>query len=152
MKKNMFRGILLAVVSTFAVSASFADSHNDEPPFIPGDYWEVTGIKVADGAGLKYAKHLASQWRKNMDFAKSKGWLKDYMVISNVHPRSDEPDLYLITVFEQMASVEEGEKRRKAWMEFSKKSMSEWQAESGDRAEYRTIMSESLLRHLKFRD
>ena len=150
MKKNLFRGLFLSVVGMFAMGNALADGH--EPPFIPGDYWEVAGIKVADGAGLKYAKHLADVWRKNMEFAKSKGWIKDYIVLANVHARADESDLYLVTVFENMATVEEGEARREAWIEFSKKSMEDWQKESGDRAEYRTLMSEQLLRHLKFRD
>ena len=149
-KKHLFKGVLLSFIGAFAMGSTVADEH--EPPFIPGDYWEVSGIKVADGAGLKYAKHLASEWRKNMEFAKSKGWIKDYMVLSNIHARADESDLYLITVFENMATVEEGEARRKAWMEFSKKNMEQWQKESGNRAEYRTLMSDQLLRHLKFRD
>jgi len=124
----------------------------DEPPFISGDYWEVTGIKTADGAGLKYARWLAGEWRKNSEFAKSQGWIKDFMVISNVHARSDEPDLYLIRVFENMATVEEGEERRKKYMDWAKKSMDKMAEESGNRAEYRTVMSTSLLRHMKFRD
>ena len=114
MKKNLFRGVILSIVGAFAMGTAVADNH--EPPFIPGDYWEVSGIKVADGA------------------------------------RADESDLYLITVFENMATVEEGEARRKAWMEFSKKNMEQWQKESGNRAEYRTLMSDQLLRHMKFRD
>ena len=150
MKKNLFRGIMLSLAGTFAFATAVADGH--EPPFIPGDYWEVSGIKVADGAGLKYAKHLASEWRRSMEFAKSKGWVKDYMVLSNIHARADESDLYLITVFENMATVEEGEARRKAWIEWSKKNMEQMQKESGDRAEYRTLMSDQLLRHMKFRD
>ncbi len=150
MKKNLFRGIILTIVGTFAMGSAFADGH--EPPFIPGDYWEVSGIKVADGAGLKYAKHLAAEWRRSMEFAKSQGWIKDYMVLANIHARADESDLYLITVFESMASVEEGEKRREAWIEWSKKNMEQMQKESGDRAEYRTLMSDQLLRHMKFRD
>ena len=149
MRKNvftMFAAILLGV-STISIAQA-----QDEPPFIPGDYWEVTGVKTADGAGLKYARWLAGEWRKNSEFAKSQGWIKDFMVISNVHARSDEPDLYLIRVFESMATVEEGEERRKAYMAWAKKSMDKMQAESGNRAEYRTVMSTSLLRHMKFRD
>ena len=74
------------------------------------------------------------------------------MVISNVHARADEPDLYLIVVFENMATVEEGEQRRKKYMDWVKKSMDTMAEESGNRATYRTVMSTSLLRHLKFRD
>jgi hypothetical protein len=82
----------------------------EEPPFISGDYWEVTGIKTADGAGLKYARWLAGEWRKNSEFAKSQGWIKDFMVISNVHARSDEPAARNIWIG-----------RRKAWIRWPRK-------------------------------
>ena len=149
MKNNFFRVLAVVLLSVSAMSIAQAQ---EEPPFIPGDYWEVTGVKTADGAGLKYARHLASEWRKSSEFAKSQGWIKDFMVINNVHARADEPDLYLIRVFENMATVEEGEKRRKEYMAWAKRSMDEMAAESGNRAEYRTVMSTSLLRHMKFRD
>jgi hypothetical protein len=149
MRKNVFRIFAAVLLSVSAMS--FAQAQ-DEPPFIGGDYWEVTGVKTADGAGLKYSRWLAGEWRKNSEFAKSQGWIKDFMVINNVHARSDEPDLYLIRVFENMATVEEGEERRKAYMAWVKKSMDKMQEESGNRAEYRTVMSTSLLRHMKFRN
>jgi hypothetical protein len=149
MRKNFFRIFAVVLLSVSAMSIAQAQ---DEPPFIGGDYWEVTGIKTADGAGLKYSRWLAGEWRKNSEFAKSQGWIKEFMVISNVHGRSDEPDLYLIRVFENMATVEEGEERRKAYMAWVKKSMDKMQEESGNRAEYRTVMSTSLLQHMKFRN
>lgn len=149
MNKNWLS--VLAVVLLGALALNVAQAQ-EEPPFIPGDYWEVTGIKLADGGGLKYGRWLAGEWRKNSEFAKSQGWIKDYMVINNVHARADEPDLYLVRVFENMATVEEGEERRKKYMDWVKKSMEQMAEESGNRAEYRTIMSTSLLRHMKFRD
>jgi hypothetical protein len=149
MRKSFFRVFAVILLGVSAMSIAQAQ---DDPPFIGGDYWEVTGIKTADGGGLKYARWLAGEWRKNSEFAKSQGWIKDFMVISNVHPRSDEPDLYLIRVFEQMATVAEGEERRKKYMAWVKKSMDKMSEESGNRADYRTVMSTSLLRHMKFRD
>ena len=149
MKNNFFRIFAVVLLSVSAMSIAQAQ---EEPPFIGGDYWEVTGIKVADGGGLKYARWLAGEWRKNSEFAKSEGWIKDFMVISNVHARADEPDLYLVRVFENMATVAEGEERRKKYMAWAKKSMDKMAAESGNRAEYRTVMSSSLLQQMKFRD
>ncbi len=124
----------------------------EEWPFIGGDYWEVTGIDIQDGGGWKYANWLATEWRKDLEFAKSKGWIKDYMVIANVHGRSDEADLYLIRVREDIPSGAEGEKRQKEYLEWQTKSIEKMQAESGNRAEYRTVMSSSLLQVLNFRD
>lgn len=124
----------------------------EEWPLVSGDYWEVTGIDLADGGAYKYSKWLAEEWRKNLEFAKSKGWIKDYMILSNVYGRSDEPDLYLIRVRESIVSAAEGEKRQKEYMEWQSKSIEKMQSESGNRAEYRTVMSSSLLQVLKFRD
>ena len=149
MRKNFFRVFAVILLGVSAMSIAQAQ---DEWPFIGGDYWEVTGIKTADGAGLKYARWLAGEWRKNSEFAKSQGWIKEFMVISNVHARSDEPDLYLIRVFENMATVQEGEERSKAYRDWVKKSMDKRQEESGSRAEYRTFMSTSLLQNMKFRN
>jgi hypothetical protein len=149
MIKNLIIGLLFCAVTTIAVQNAYAA--DDEPAFIGGYYWEVTGIKVADGAWVKYDKWLASEWRKNLDFAVSQGWLKSYQVLSNVHPRADEPDLYLIRVFENMGSVAENEKRRVKYMEWAKKSMDKMAEESGNRAEFRTIMSTALMQEMKFR-
>lgn len=139
---------------TFGVSTMFVSGSAlaEEWPFIGGDYWEVTGIDIKDGGGYKYATWLANEWRKDLEFAKSKGWIKDYMVLANVHARSDEADLYLIRVREDIPSGAEFEKRTKEYLEWQTKSIEKMQAESGNRAEYRTVMSDSLLQVLKFRD
>ena len=140
--------MVIGVASMLMSSTSLAE----EWPFKPGDYWEVTGIDVADGGSWKYSNWLASEWRKDLEFAKSKGWIKDYMVIANVHARADEPDLYLIRVMEYLPSAEESQKRQKAYMEWQEKSIEKMVSESGNRAEYRTVMSDILLRKLEFRD
>ena len=147
MKKAIFV-LALSASSMMMVSGAIAD----EWPFVGGDYWEVTGIDIQDGGGLKYSKWLASEWRKNLEFAKSKEWIKGYMVLANVHGRSDEPDLYLVRVMENIASGPEGEKRQKEYMDWQKKSLEQMQGESGNRAEYREVMSTSLLQELKFRN
>jgi hypothetical protein len=146
--------IMMIAVLTFGASTMMmsATALAEEWPLKSGDYWEVTGIKIHDGGGYKYAKWLATEWRKELDFVKSKGWIKDYMIIANVHARSDEPDLYLIRVRESIVSAAEGEKRQKEYMEWQEKSIEKMQSESGNRAEYRTVMSDSLLQVLKFRD
>jgi len=146
-RKTLFI-LLLGLSSTLMVSNAFAQ----EWPFVEGDYWEVTGIDIHDGGSLKYSKWLATEWRKNLDFSKSKGWIKDYMVLANVHGRVGEPDLYLIRVMESVVSGAEGEKRQKEYQEWQSKTIEEMQAESGNRAEYREVMSSKLLQHLKFRD
>ncbi len=151
MRKTVLKlmAVLTFGASTIMMSGSVLA---EEWPMVGGDYWEVTGIDIADGGAYKYTKWLAEEWRKDLEFAKSKGWIKDYMILSNVHARSDEPDLYLIRVRESIVSAAEGQKRQKEYMEWQSKSIEKMQSESGNRAEYRTVMSDSLLQVLKFRD
>ena len=149
MIKQLILGVLFCVVTAFSSQAVYAA--DNEPPFIGGHYWEVTGIKIADGGWMKYNNWLATEWRKNLDYAVSQGWLKSYQILNNVHPRADEPDIYLIRVFENMATVAEGEKRREKYLAWTKKTMEKMAEESGNRAEYRTVMSTALMQEMKFR-
>lgn len=123
----------------------------DEWPLVQGNYWEVSGIEIKDGGGLKYATFLANEWRENQEFAKSKGWIKGYMVLANTYPRKGEPDLYLITVTDRVVSGAESEKRQDEYMAWRKKTISQMQSESGNRAEFREVTSNSLLQELTFR-
>jgi hypothetical protein len=122
-----------------------------EWPLVSGDFWSVTGIDIKDGGDLKYANWLADEWRKDADYAVSKGWLKGYKIMANVHARAGEPDLYLIRIMEDIASGPEGEERYKEYMEWQKKSQEQMETESGNRAEYREVMSTVLLQDLNFR-
>jgi len=74
------------------------------------------------------------------------------MILANVYNRSDEPDLYLVRVREDIPSAAEGEKRQKEYMEWQTKTIEKLVGESGNRAEYRTVMSTSLLQLLTIRE
>jgi len=150
MRNSITRSILVLVLcASSAMMATRALA--DEWPLVASDFWEVTGINLKDGGGLAYANFLASEWRENQEFAKSKGWIKSYMILGNSYPRKGEPDLYLISVSDKIASGPEGEKRQEEYMAWRKKTLAQMDKESGDRAEVRELGSNSLLQELKFR-
>ncbi len=122
-----------------------------EFPLVAGDYSEVAGIFVKDGGAYKYATHLATKWVDVQEFAKSKGWISDYKILVNEYPRDGEPTIYLMTTFAKMADAAEGERRNKAYDAYMKSSAEQQIAESGNRAEYRTVQSSMLLREYKVR-
>lgn len=147
--KTLVATIALAASGMLISSTSVAQ---EEWPLVGGDYWEVTGIDIKDGGSWKYANWLATEWKKELEFAKSKGWIKDYMILANVYNRSNEPDLYLVRVVEDVPSAAEGEKRQKEYLEWQTKSIEKMVGESGNRAEYRTVMNNSLLQLLTIRE
>jgi hypothetical protein len=150
--KDLFKKFAILTVLGFASLSISSSVLAQEWPMVGGDYWEVSAIDVKDGAGLKYSTWLASEWRKNLEFAKSKGWIKDYKVLSNVYPRKGEASLYLIRIMEGIPTGAEGEQRAMEWVKWMEKSVAKMQEESGNRAEYREVMSSSLLQEMHFRD
>ncbi len=146
--KNVFGGLILGAGSLLLSTQAMAE---EEWPMYGADYWDVTAVDVKDGGSWKYTKWLSDEWRKNSEFAKSKGWIKDYVILSNVHARKGEPDLYIIRIIESVPSGAEGEKRQKEYAAWSEKSEQAMVDESGNRAEYREVQGSSLLQVLKFR-
>lgn len=147
MRKLMFAAMLAA---PFAIALS-APAAAQNSPFTPGDYEEVAMIDISDGGGLAYANYLATTWKKNQEYAKSKGWITGYSVLSNVHNRLGEPDLYLVVSFTSLPDAVEDEKRNNAYREFMKQTDADAEAASGDRSKFRTVMGSFLLRQLKFK-
>jgi hypothetical protein len=148
--KRTFKLLIVVVAYFFAVS-SF-NTMADERVFEEGDYWEIAAIEVKDGHWLDYGNHLANEWRSSMEFAKSKGWITDYKVISNLHPRDGEATLYLVTIFTDWATAEENDKRYAAWMEWTQQSLDKIEEQSGERVTMRRIMGEQLMQELTFRN
>jgi hypothetical protein len=150
MKKGLVKGLLVLIFCS-ASAALPTQALASDWPMVPGDFYEVTGISLKDGGALAYANFLATEWRADQEFAKSKGWIKSYMILSNAYPRKGEPDLYLIVISERLPSGPEGDKRGDEYMDWKKKTQAQMQKESGNRLEIREISSSSLLQELKFR-
>jgi len=130
-------GAMMILAATAAVA--------DEWPLASGDYWEVTGIKVKDGGDFKYAQFLATEWKKSTDFAKSKGWIKDAKILYNQYPRQGEADIYLVTIRESIPTGAESDKQGQEFQAWAKKNFETMVGESGNRAEFRTVLGSELL-------
>lgn len=150
--KNPITRAASSLIVAAALLVSAAASLADDWPLAPGDFWEVTGIETKDGGELKYAEWLATEWRQNVEFAKSKGWLKDAKIVYNMYPRQGEADLYLIWIRESIPTGAESEERGREFQEWKKKTIAKMVGESGNRAEYRDVLSSSLLQEAPFRD
>ena len=150
MKNLIPRAILVMALGTASMLVA-TRAIADEWPLVPGGYWDVTGVKLKDGGGLAYANFLAGEWRENQEFGKSKGWVKSYMILANSNPRAGEPDLYLVTVTEDIPSGATSEKRQDEYMASKKKTLAQMEKESGNRAEFREVVSSLLLQEMTFR-
>jgi hypothetical protein len=119
-----------------------------ELPLKTGDFWDVGAITIDDGHFGDYADYLAGQYRKQMEFSKSKGWIKGYHIFANVNKRSDEPDLYLVTIFDHVTTPAEDIAREKEINAFLQQNTRQSLAGSGQRATYRHLGSDMLLQEM----
>lgn len=148
---NDFKQFALGVVGALLLAVSLPATAQDENPWKAGNYWNVSGIHVKDGGGLKYAQYLANEWVKMQEYSKAQGWISDFMVLSNTHPREGEPNLYLITIASSLPSSDEADKRGRMMREFNKTTIAQMQAQSAGRAEIRELGSQMQLRQLVLR-
>tara|TARA_R110001599_G_scaffold61314_2_gene170383 strand:- start:2192 stop:2644 length:453 start_codon:yes stop_codon:yes gene_type:complete len=146
--KKMMMATAMIVAAPMALSTP---AMADEFPLKAGDYTTMTGIYLEDGGGTAYANYLASEWKKNQDFAKSKGWISDYKIFYNIDRRDGEPMLYLTQTFPSMPSGAEIEKRDKEWEEFDKRTNAQLDAASGNRAKFRKVTGSMTLQEAKIR-
>ena len=148
---NDLKRLALGLVGALLLAVSVPATAQDENPWKAGNYWNVSGIHIKDGGGLKYAQYLATEWVKMQEYSKSQGWISDFMVLSNTHPREGEPNLYLITIAPSLPSSDEADKRGRMMREFNKTTIAQMQAQSAGRAEFRELGSQMQLRQLVLR-
>ena len=148
---NDVKQLALAMAGALLLAMSLPATAQDENPWKAGNYWNVSGIHIKDGGGLKYAQYLATEWVKTQEYAKSQGWISDFMVLSNTHPREGEPNLYLVTISPSLPSSDEADKRGRMMREFNKTTIAQMQAQSAGRADIREVGSQMQLRHLVLR-
>ena len=146
--KNMMLATAMIVAAPMALSTP---ALADEFPLKAGDYTTMTGIYLEDGGTLAYAKYMASEWKKNQDFAKSKGWISDYKIYFNVDARDGEPTMYLTQTYAYWPSAEESEKRNKEWEAFDSRTNAQLDAASGNRAKFRTVKGSMTLQEATVR-
>ena len=142
---KLMLGALGAATMLWAVPAPAQDV-----PLVGGDYWDVTSVKIDDGHFGDYADFLADRFRKTNEYAKSKGWIKAYYIFSNVNNRSDEPDLYLVTVTDHVPTPTETIARNKEMNTYLQSNDRKELAASGQRATYRHITADMLLQQMVF--
>jgi len=145
----MYRSVLVALGAASIAFASPAVAQ--DYPLKNGNFWNVAEITIDDGHFGDYADHLAGNYRKTQDFAKSKGWIKDYYILANVNKRADEPDLYLVTITDHITTPAEDEAREKEFNAFLNTSARQGDKESGARAKFRKLGGNFLLQELRYK-
>jgi hypothetical protein len=107
---------------------------------------------VVDGQFENYMDYLSKNWRQIQEAAKAAGMVLEYHVMGAQPHGPDEPDLYLVVTYPNMATFDDLEKKMDPISaKVTKMNVKQQDEASGKRTVMRTILGEQLLRELVFK-
>lgn len=114
----------------------------------PGPLWTAARIAVEDGQMQNYMDYLTKDWMEVQEYAKSQGWLLEYHVLQSVNPRDGEPNIILITRYNDFPSAAETERRNKLINQRMGRNVRSAEAASGQRLKMRQLKGSVMYREL----
>lgn len=81
-------------------------SAQDKRSYSEGPVIEVTSVKIMDGQFDNYMTYLQSQYKRVMEAQKKAGIILGYSIYSANARLPDEPDLYLVVTYPNMAAFD----------------------------------------------
>jgi hypothetical protein len=134
---------LLAVI-TLSGTATAADR-----PYTDGPVSIVTSVKVEPGMDDAYMSWLQSGWKKSLDAQKAAGIVLAYAVYGTQARSPDEPDLYLVVTYKNMAAFDGLDDRVEPIMEKTFNATQQQMTQAGvERGKMRTILGSEMIREL----
>ena len=136
--------LLLALVALPAMA--------QERPYTEGPVTIVTSVKVVDGQFENYMSSLNSTWRRVMEESKTAGIVADYHVYGAQPRNPDEPAMYRVVTYPNMAALDGmTEKMEPIMTKVTKMNYKQADEASGKRTVMRTILGDMMVRALVFK-
>jgi hypothetical protein len=143
MKRKLFAGLVLAASFAYGSPVAAQDSS-----YVPGGYSDISQIDVLDGQFDNYMDYLAGPWKRQQEFAKSKGYITSYAVLANSYARDGEPDIYLVVNYSKIYDTAEEIRQQKEFEAFMKADSRTLGAQYADRGKMRKPKGEQQLRQI----
>jgi hypothetical protein len=138
-------GGLLALLSLSGLAGA-ADR-----PYTEGPVSVVSSIRTEPGMFDEYMKYLDGTFKQAMEAEKKAGLILDYRVYSTTPRGPDDPDLYLVTVYKDMAAMDGlAEKMDPIQQQFFG-DISQRSTKTVERGKLRTAVGSQMLRKLELK-
>ena len=132
-------GLLLSFLAVGIAGAA-------ERPYSEGKVSNVSAIRTEPGKFDDYMAWLAGPWKQMMEAQKAAGLIVDYAVYSSVPRTPQDADVYLITVFKNMAALDDLDAKSDPIAEKLQGSMAEQNKAYIERGKMRTVLGSELIR------
>jgi len=140
--------MLGAALALFAAAgvASAADR-----PYTEGAVLNVSSIRTEPGMFDSYMSYLATTYKQTMDAQKAAGIILDYSVYTVVPRGPDDPDIYLVTVYKNMAALDGLTEKLDPIQQKAFGDLSQRSAATIERGKMRTALGTEMIREIKLK-
>ena len=137
-----------ALAGLFVFGTMVGLAHAADRPYTEGAVLNVASIRTEPGMFEEYMKYLAGPYKQLMEEQKKAGIVLDYNIYL-ANPRSpDEPDLYLVIVYKNMAALDGLNAKTDPITEKIYGAMDKQTTATVERGKLRTILGDETIREL----
>lgn len=138
--------LLAALVSASCFSVSAQDANYTE-----GTVSQVAAIQITPGHFDEYLTYIRKEWKPEQEALKKAGIITDYSVYSTSPRTPNDPDLYLMITFANMAALDNLDERSEPVLAKLTGGRLKEQKGVSDRNVYRKILGTEIVRELKIK-
>jgi hypothetical protein len=137
-------GLCLSVSVMHAAAAA-------DRPYTEGTVTDVASVRTQPGMFDEYMAWLAGPWKQQMEAQKAAGIIVDYGIYSATPRGPNDPDLYLITVYKNMAALDDLDAKLDPIYEKLTGTLAVQNKQFAERSRLRTILGDELIREVKLK-
>ena len=142
MRMPVWLSVLLLLFASATVSAQ-------DRVYTEGTVSMVTSVKLMDGQGEAYMGYLAKEYKPVMEAQKKAGNVLDYAVYRTTAKSPNDPDMYLVVTYANMAAFDGlADRNEKVSMEVTGKDRAAATAAGIERGKMRQILGSEMIRKL----
>jgi L-rhamnose mutarotase len=119
----------------------------DERQYIDGPVTDVAYMRIEYGRFEEYVDWLNSTWKPTMEAMKKAGLIIDYKVFSATPKSADQPNIFRMITYENMAALDKGIEQESVARRVIGSTEVQNKARVG-RNEYRKVLGSELIREL----
>ena len=146
----------IILVLSFTCITGFSHAQEGETWDTGEKVYEISTIDLEPNVDPIYLNNIKRTWVIQAEAQKSEGIIEDYFIYRSINQYDGDFDLILMTVYPNLAALDNNPKNRKKWdraEEKARKTISEeaTQELTATYGKLRTIRDQKLMREIKFR-
>jgi len=137
-----------ALAGVFAFAALSGTAAAADRPYTEGTVTNVSAIRTMPGMFDDYMTWLAGPYKQAMEAQKAAGVIVSYAVYVTVPRSPEDPDIYLLTTYKNMAALDDLSARLDPIYEKLQGSMAEQNKAYIERGKMRTVLGDEMIRQM----